>query len=261
MSGQVDDGAGRNPPDTGFWQSARGGWVMVYLLSIVAGCAGAITGALGFWIVGAVLIGMAGLPDAGGMAALAVLSPLGGLFGLLAGIVLTLRYRGGLRGRRELAIHAAAVLAAIGGLTGAAFNLQTSSLSHLGRLAHVPAVEFEIRLPDRPAAPARADVQVELRTDRNQALAQLDEAWQQTEDGRAILKGQVAISYRTAERTMVLNLPGEPQRVFRLRLSEQPKASAAFSPWHQPDSVTMPGEAEPRRATATDGFAIRYRVL
>lgn len=50
---------------------------MVYVLAIVAGLAGAAGGALAFWLAGAVLRLASGLPESGGLAVLATLTPLG----------------------------------------------------------------------------------------------------------------------------------------------------------------------------------------
>jgi hypothetical protein len=70
-----------------------------------------------------------------------------------------------------------------------------------------------------------------------------------------VLKG-----YRTTDRTVVLNLPGQPPRQFRLRLAASPSHSDQFGPWHLADRVTSPaGEAV--RTEPNDAFAIRYRVL
>ena len=50
-------------------------------------------------------------------------------------------------------------------------------------------------------------------TDRNQKLAKVQEALAPTPDGRSILRGTVTLDYRTTERMMVLNLPGQAEHV------------------------------------------------
>jgi len=227
----------------------------------MAGIAGAIGGTMAFWLIGAIIIGLVGLPDAGGLALLSAIAPLGGIVGAVTGIMLTLRLKGGLRRPRDLAIHGALVLTMLLGTGGALYHLQSASLSHLGLAAHVPAMEFEIRVPARAADADRNDVQVELRTDRNEALAQIDRAWQRLDDGRAVLRGEVALAYQTRTRNLVLSLPGQPSRLFRLRLAERPSASALFGPWHHVDAIARAGETGTQRASALDGFAIRYRVM
>ena len=77
-------------------------------------------------------------------------------------------------------------------------------------------------------------------------------------DGRSILRGSVTLDYRTTDRVVVLNLPGQAQRQFKLRLAASPTRSAQFGPWHLADRVASPaGEL----ARSDDAFAIRYRVL
>jgi hypothetical protein len=60
---------------------------------------------------------------------------------------------------------------------------------------------------------------------------------------------------------VVLNLPGQPQRLFKLRLAANPSHSDQFGPWHLADRVTATSGNEPVRGAPTDAFAIRYRVL
>jgi len=120
-----------------------------------------------------------------------------------------------------------------------------------------PAVEFEIRLP-RAALTAVADTQIELRTDRNQKLAKVQDALASTADGRSVLKGSVSLDYRTTERMVVLNLPGPTQRQFKLRLPASPSPSAQFGPCIWP--MALRTAMRPSLETH-DAFAIRYRVL
>jgi hypothetical protein len=80
------------------------------------------------------------------------------------------------------------------------------------------------------------------------------------DDGRAILKGSVPIEFRTTERTLVLSMPGQPQRQFKVRLAANPSRSAEFSPWHLVDFVAG-ANGDRERPTRDDNFAIRYRVI
>ena len=75
-----------------------------------------------------------------------------------------------------------------------------------------------------------------------------------------MLRGSVRLDYRTTNRTVVLNLPGQAQREFKLRLAASPSHSDQFGPWHLADRVgSLAGEAA--RTEPNDAFAIRYRVL
>lgn len=134
--------------------------------------------------------------------------------------------------------------------------MRHAALAYLGLNPSKPAVEFEIRMP-RETLTTVSDSQIELHTDRNQTLALVDGVRDLT-DGRAVLRGAVALNHRTADRVLVVNLPGRGIFEFRLRLPAEPHRSAEFGPWHLVDSVasTVAGNVAPQ-----DAYPIRYRVL
>ena len=74
-----------------------------------------------------------------------------------------------------------------------------------------------------------------------------------------MIRGSVTLDYRTTDRVVVLNLPGQPQRLFKLRLAANPGHSVQFGPWHLADRVAS-AAGEPAREP-NDAIAIRYRVL
>ncbi len=175
-------------------------------------------------------------------------------------IVLTLYFRGRYRSSRDIARHFAAAILAIGLLAFAAYDMRHAAFDYLGINSAKPAVEFEIRLPVAAALAVMAgSTQIELHTDKNQTLAKLREGLASSEDGRTVLRGSVPLDFRTTDRVVVLNLPGQPQRLFKLRLAASPSHSDQFGPWHLADRVTSQNAGEPIRAN--DAFAIRYRVL
>jgi hypothetical protein len=177
-------------------------------------------------------------------------------------IVLTLYFRGQYRSSRDIARHSAAALLAVGLLAFAAYDMRHAAFDYLGINLAKPAVEFEIRLPDAAAlAVSAGTTQIELHTDKNQTLAKLREGLASTEDGRTVLRGSVPLDFRTTDRIVVLNLPGQPQRLFKLRLAANPSHSDQFGPWHLADRVTPITANEPVRTAPNDAFAIRYRVL
>jgi hypothetical protein len=217
-------------------------------MTILAGLAGfsgpAATEAPDSW-TGLLTSGLAGAAAAGAVA-----------------IVLTLYFRGRYRSPRDIASHFAAALVAVGLLAFAAYDMRHAAFDYLGINLSKPAVEFEIRLPDTAALAVMAGTpQVELHTDKNQILAKVREGLASTEDGRRVLRGSVALDFRTTDRVVVLNLPGQAQRLFKLRLAASPSHSDQFGPWHLADRVTPSNAAEPVRAAPNDTFAIRYRVL
>ena len=189
-----------------------------------------------------------------------VMSALSGVAAALAvAIVFSVYYRSGYRSPRDLVKHGIATTLMLALVAFVAYDLRHAALAYLGINPAKPAVEFEIRLP-KAALTAVADTQIELRTDRNQKLAKLQDALAATPDGRRLLKGTVTLDYRTTERVVVLNLPGEGQCQFRLRLPASPSYSEAFGPWHLADGIA-PASGDTVTAETHDAFAIRYRVL
>lgn len=162
---------------------------------------------------------------------------------------------------RDAARSGAVIALALAVILVAGFNLRLSAMEHLGLNAGGRSIEFEIRLPPVVAAgSSKREAQVELRTDLNERIAELRGADGSTDDNRATLKGTVPIEFRTANRTLVLNLPGQPQRLFKVRLSANPSRSTEFGPWHEVDQIAnIKGDREPIGPSA--GFAIRYRVI
>lgn len=186
-----------------------------------------------------------------------LMSALTGIAAALAvAITLTVYVRAGYRRGREVLRHGLAVLAAAGLFAFVAYDMHHAALAYLGLNPDKPAVAFEIRVP-KDTLTAVSDTQIELHTDRNQRLAQVEGA-RDLADGRAVLHGIVALDHRTSERVLVLNLPGKGTLEFKLRLAADPGRSAQFGPWHLADRVASPvaGQSAPQ-----DAFAIRYRVL
>jgi hypothetical protein len=190
-----------------------------------------------------------------------VMSGLSGVATALAvAIVLTVYFRSGFRTARDILRHGLAAAAVFGLLAFVVSDMRHAALAYLGINPSKPAVEFEIRLPKAAVSDA-ADTQVELRTDRNQTLAQVQGALVPDSDGRNVLRGSVQLDYQTTDRVVVLNLPGQAQCQFKLRLAASPSHSDQFGPWHLADRVASAGNGEETRAEQNVAFAIRYRVL
>jgi len=196
-------------------------------------------------------------PDGGlGM----VMSGLSGVAAALAvAIMLTVYFRSRYRSARDMLRHGLAAAAVLGLVAFVAYDMRHAALAYLGINPGKPAVEFEIRLP-KVAFTAIADTQIELHTDRNQMLAKV-QAISPAENGLDVISGSVPLDYRTTDRVVILNLPGQGSCEFRLRLAANPSPSGTFGPWHLADRVASPGKGEESRAEQNDAFAIRYRVL
>jgi hypothetical protein len=148
----------------------------------------------------------------------------------------------------------------LGLLAFVAYDMRDAALAYLGMNPSKPEVEFEIRLP-KATGTAFADTQIELHTDRNQTLAQIERQLAPGDDGRNVLRGWVALDFRTTDRVVILNQPGQPQRRFKPRLAANPSRSDQFGPWHVADRVGSPDAAGPPSDGLNDAIAIRYRVL
>jgi hypothetical protein len=190
-----------------------------------------------------------------------LMSGLSGVAAALAvAIILTVYFRSGYRSFRDIVRHGLAATLVLGLFAFVAYDMRHAALAYLGINPTKPAVEFEIRLP-KAALSDVADTQVELRTDRNQKLAQLQGALGSGDDGRSVLKGSVVLDYRTTERFVILTLPGQAQYQFKLRLAANPSHSDQFGPWHLADRTASPNRGEATGTELHDAFAIRYRVL
>ncbi|WP_369724405.1 MULTISPECIES: acriflavin resistance protein [unclassified Bradyrhizobium] len=186
-----------------------------------------------------------------------LMSALSGVAAALAvALTLTVYFRMAYRTWRDVLRHGLAALAAAALFAFAAYDMRHAALAYLGLNPSKPAVEFEIRMP-RETLTTASDSQIELHTDRNQTLALVDGV-SDLADGRALLRGAVALDHRTADRVLVVNLPGKGIFEFRLRLPAEPHRSEQFGPWHLADRIATP-QAGP--VAPQDAYTIRYRVL
>lgn len=186
-----------------------------------------------------------------------LMSALAGIAAALAvALAMTVYFRLSYRSWRDVVRHGLATLAALALFAFAAYDMRHAALAYLGLNPSKPAVEFEIRMP-RETLTAVSDSQIELHTDRNQTLALVDGV-RELGDGRSVLRGAVALNHRTADRVLVVNLPGKGTFEFRLRLPAEPHRSEQFGPWRLADRIASPatGSVAPQ-----DAYTIRYRVL
>jgi hypothetical protein len=179
---------------------------------------------------------------------------------LAVAIMLRVYFRSRYRSAGDIGRHGLAAAALVLGLLAfVAYDMRHAALAYLGINPAKPAVEFEIRLPMKTVS-AVSDTQIELHTDRNQTLAQLQNLLALDSEGRSVLRGSVPLEYRTTDRVVVVNLPGQAQCEFKLRLAATPSHSEQFGPWHLADRVASPNGGEETRDQQHDAFAIRYRV-
>jgi hypothetical protein len=186
-----------------------------------------------------------------------LMSALSGIAAALAvALAMTVYFRLSYRSWRDVVRHGLAILAALVLFAFAAYDIRHAAAAYLGLNPSKPAVEFEIRMP-RETLTTASDTQIELHTDRNQILALVDGV-SELGDGRALLRGAVALNHRTADRVLVVNLPGKGIFEFRLRLPAEPHRSVEFGPWHLADRIASPLADT---VAPQDAYTIRYRVL
>ena len=94
---------------------------------------------------------------------------------LAVAIVLIVYFRSGHRSSRDILRHGLAATVVLALLAFVAYDMRHAAQAYLGIDPAKPAVEFEIRLP-KAALAAVSETQVELVTDRNQELAQVQAA-------------------------------------------------------------------------------------
>jgi hypothetical protein len=84
--------------------------------------------------------------------------------------------------------------------------------------------------------------------------------WLRAEDDHQVITGGVSLDFKTSSRLLVLALPGQPTRLFRLRLARDPSSTAAMSEWHRPDHLDDHAHPQPVAAPPDDPVELRYRV-
>jgi hypothetical protein len=132
--------------------------------------------------------------------------------------------------------------------------------SRYERGVHVVA-RYEIRLPANAAVPAKKDdVRIEMLADGEKRDGHFYDPWQVRDGDRPVLRGFVWLNLPTAQRTLVLSIPGEPKRIFRLALSAKPVATNEFGPWHKVDFIEPRGEPRRAPAGAEPDIEIRYHA-
>jgi hypothetical protein len=235
---------------------------MPYLLAFVAGIVGAAVGWAAVAAATVVIAGYMGVSDfEGARSMLAVFGtgPLGGLAGLVAGVALVLRRRGG-HGAAGIALRTPLVVGAIAAAAAGGLWWMYETRPVLNTNGPAPQLAFEVRLPAGLAPPPGGGLRAELHTERNRMPARLAEAPARSEDGRAVLAGDVEVYYRSGWRLLEVRLPGQADRLFKLDLPASPRRSTPFGRWERAQYVAGP-DAQPRPAGADEGFEIRYRMI
>ncbi len=215
---------------------------MIYLLALVAGFAGAVAGWTVAFVVAAALMGGSGVDRA--MLAFWGFGLLGGIIGFVLGLVaawlISRRYA---RKPIRLGRLALVVVGIVVGLNVLAAVV--SGLSNLKEFLNIggpdPGIVFEIRLPAGQQLPADKDaVIVLMRIGAQEKPAWIDKERIREEDGRAFVGGVAILTDRDPDTALILVLPNEPRRIFKLTLSRWVLPSREFGPWQRADAIEPP---------------------
>ena len=236
--------------------------IVTFGLAFLTGIAGACLGWLVTGFAADAILGVGGMSDINGgraMVAFFTFAPFGAIAGLLLGVWLVVRKRTG-KGFAYVALYSALVVllcAAVGAATTGVLYLSDDVLV---RNALPPQLKFELRFPTNATLPDKFEgVKIDLETDKN-TMPGIWESEAKTEDGRTIASGSVEVYFRTSQRFLVLRVPGQPDRLFKLTLASNPKSSPEYGPWQALDFVDDDPNGEIRKAKADEGYEIRYRI-
>jgi len=234
---------------------------MIYLLALLAGLLGAAIGAVAGFALGSALAGVFGISSFEGAAGYFALSIaiLLGFAGLLAGIVLALRIKGGYRSFAALTGRTALVLVVVAAIATVGILIRLATIEHFS--GGNPTLEFEIRLPAGMAAPDRSKIDFEMQAGSQRSGGLFKDEWMRREDNRVVLSGLVPLYTRTAQRILVVTLPDQPKLLFQIGLSATPKAGKDYGAWQRVSFLdTMKADSAPRRPSPDETFEIRFKV-
>jgi hypothetical protein len=153
----------------------------------------------------------------------------------------------------------ALVVAGIVAVVGGAIGIRLLTLDTYTNEAP-PTLEFEIRLPTAIAPADRSAMRIELHTDRNVNDSYLADPWRRDDGDHVLIAGGVPLSFKTSSRLLVVSLPDQPVRLFRLPLSRNPGSTPALGEWHHADHIDRGGNEQPVAAPPGDPVELRYRV-
>jgi hypothetical protein len=236
--------------------------IVTFGLAFLGGIVGAVFGWIVTGFAADALLAVTGMSDINGgraMVAFFTFAPFGAIAGLILGVWIVVRKRTG-KGFAYVALYSALVVllcAAVGAATTGVLYLTDDVLV---RNALPPQLKFEIRFPANATLPDKLEgVKIDLETDKN-TMPGIWESEAKAEDGRIIASGSVELYFRASSRVLVLKLPGQPDRIFKLNLASNPKASPEYGPWQPLDFVDDDPNGETRKARPDEGYEIRYRV-
>jgi hypothetical protein len=235
---------------------------MTLVLALLGGIAGAMAGFLLGAGIGSLLVpvfGISSFEGGAGYFAFAI-GLLMGALGLLTGIVLVLRYRGGYRRPGAVLGRLALILGALTALVFVGIQIRLATLEHFpGNI--VPQLHFEIRLPANAAEPQRQGIDFEMQAGSQRSGGKFKDPWLRRDGERYVLSGFVPLYTRTSQRILAVTMPGQPKLLFSIGLASTPRPSAGFGEWQRVNFVDdLKPDGQPRRPGEAERFEIRFYV-
>jgi hypothetical protein len=156
---------------------------------------------------------------------------------LIAGAAITaMAYRRS-TSRRAIGAHSALapVIAIALVWLGNIFDVETSGF--VARLGQPRTVLIDIRIPDGTDRPALATIRIAMRSEGRDLPGQ-PQFWMPESHG--LLRASVPLAIGTRDRTVILALPNEPERLLRINLPTNPRPTQDFGPWVRFEPVADP---------------------
>jgi hypothetical protein len=236
--------------------------IATFALAFLAGIVGAVFGWIVTGFAADAILAVTGMSDINGgraMVAFFSFAPFGAIAGLIFGIWLVLRRRLGNPGFARVTGYSALVVLLCAGMGGAYVGYLYLADDVLVRNGPPPHLKFEIRSPSNALPDKLEGIKIDLETDKN-TMPGTWESEANAEDGGTIASGSVEIYFRSSQRFLVLRVPDQPDRLFKLKLASNPKASPEFGPWQPLDFVDDDPNGKVRKARPDEGYEIRYRI-
>jgi len=146
---------------------------------------------------------------------------------IAGGTITAMAYRSATPRRTIGALSALAPVMAIALVwLGNIFDVETSRF--VARLGQPRTVLIDIRIPDRTDRPALAAIRIAMRSEGRDLPGQ-PQFWLPESDG--LLRASVPLAMGTRDRTVILALPNEPERLLRIELPTNPRPTRDFGPW------------------------------
>jgi hypothetical protein len=227
---------------------------MRFILGFLSGALGLLAGWFG---LAALVIGLAGPDRDGGLAmgAFFNIGPIGGVIGLVAGVLLFIKF--GLvsqaasssdaehsgtapaAARTRLSpAFAVVVLLLVGGLGwwGWYEFIRSPYLTH-GDMK----LELQFRLPPGMALPAEpTDAHIVVEEGAQYADVPLGKSWHGTDGDRRVILAWTTLSRKTSRRVVRLEMPGVPEQSWQLDVPNDPGPTSGYSSWRVSSPTSMP---------------------